>query len=172
MQPILRRFLCSAFLMAALPALAVSQPARQRSITMYFDLSGTSASEQLNAARAATRFLESSLRAGDTVSVIVLTATGVVVKQDFTADKDQLTRVLDQLGNSGDLGNGATEDRRHAALLTATKMLGALPGKKAMIYFTRALPTTDSPQIQEEIHAAMAAEVSLYPIDIRGIQQK
>ena len=55
---------------------------------------------------------------------------------------------------------------------TAVTMLGPLPERKALVYFQSGLPLTgtdNQAQLRATINAANRANVSLYPVDARGL---
>jgi len=133
----------------------------------------------------------------DLMAVLLFT-TVVQVKTDFTADRDVLKGVINNLpiGELADLADVAdtgddngedtgaafvadeTEfnifntDRKMAALESAAKMLGSLPEKKALVYFASGVTKTgidNEAQLRATINAAIRNNVSFYPIDARGL---
>jgi VWFA-related protein len=144
------------------------------------------------------KFLAEQMTPSDMVSIMTLGAT-VQVVQDFTADRDRLTRVIKsfQIGqaselaieadtgdpNSGEYTGAAfvadeTEfnifntDRKLMGLESAVRMLAPLPEKKALVYFSAGIPKTgveNHSQLESTVNAAIRANVSFYPIDARGL---
>ena len=170
----------------------------KRLLVFFFDFSSMQPAEQIRAQQAALKFLSTQMTPSDLVAIMTLGA-GVQVVQDFTDDRDRLTQVIksfhvgeaSELSIEADTGDptsteytGAafiaddTEfnifntDRKLIGLETAVKMLAPLPEKKALIYFSSGIPKTGTEnhsQLQSTINAAVRANVSLYPMDARGL---
>ena len=63
-------------------------------------------------------------------------------------------------------------DQKLAAIEKASRMLAALPEKKALIYFSAGVSKTgvdNQAQLEASINAAVKANVAIYPIDTRGL---
>jgi len=155
---------------APAPAAAVPPPPAppqdgKRMIVLYFDLDGAPTESQARAASAAAKFVETQMRPSDLISIMTCSG-GVRVVEDFTADRDRLIADLGQLENRPASDAGGLE-----GLLTATKMLGALPEKKELVYFTTpAVREKVGPdQIQTLIESAQSANVAFYPIDVSAL---
>lgn len=170
----------------------------RRLLTLFFDFSSLSIADQTLAQQAAEKFIREKMLPGDLVSVLSF-GTALKVNQDFTNDKDRLLEVihgfrigaaseLAAVGGAGDSASGddtgaafeadQTEfnifntDLKLAALESAAKMLGALPEKKALIYFSEGVNKTgveNQSQLRSTINAAVRSNVSFYPIDVRGL---
>lgn len=170
----------------------------RRLLTLFFDFSSLSIPGQSLAQQAAEKFIRQKMLPGDLVSVLSF-GTALKVNQDFTDDKDRLLEVihgfhigaaseLAAVGGAGDASSGEdtgaafeadqTEfnifntDLKLAALESAAKMLGALPEKKALIYFSEGVNKTgveNQSQLRSTINAAVRSNVSFYPIDVRGL---
>src|SRR5438093_1809653 len=121
----------------------------RRLIAMYFDMTAMPPPDQLRALVAARKFIATQMTAPDLVAIMSFSGAAVQVLQDFTADRDQLNKVIDTLiigegqddatdddestadtgaafgQNSGEF-NIFNTDRQLAALQTAVKMLGTL----------------------------------------------
>jgi len=120
----------------------------------------------------------------------------VKVLQDFTDDKDALNQQIETLivgedqGLTGDPNDAASSDtgaafgqddsefnifntdRQLAALQTAVNMLARLNEKKSLIYFASGLTlqgVDNQAQMRAATNAAARANVSLWPIDARGL---
>lgn len=170
----------------------------RRLMVMLFDLSSMKPAEQLRAQDSALQFVTKKMSPSDLVSVMTF-SSNLQVAQDFTDDRDRLTEVLKALpigrasdlatdGGAGDDNSGEdngdalnadeTEfnifntDRKLSALESAAKMLGALPEKKALLYFSSGISKSgveNQSQLRGAINAAVRANVSFYPIDSRGL---
>src|ERR1039457_1571320 len=76
----------------------------KRLLVLFFDFSSMQPQEQIRAQQAALKFLAEQMTPSDMVSIMTLGAT-VQVVQDFTADRDRLTRVIRsfQIGQASEL---------------------------------------------------------------------
>src|ERR1019366_6766245 len=127
-----------------------------RLLVLFFDQAGMPVADQIRAQQAALKFLNAQMTQSDLVAVLRY-STDLTVMQDFTNDRDRLTKVVKSL-SIGDVGmaNGSTgaasegdtgaaytaddnefnsfnTDRKLAALESAVKMLASLPEKKALV---------------------------------------
>jgi VWFA-related protein len=114
------------------------------------------------------------------------------VKNDFTDDKEKLREVIgiliygDDQNNDGipdhpegtAFGQNDAEfnifntDRQLAALQTAVNMLKGLPEQKTLLYFASGLRLNgadNQAQLRATVNAAIRANVTLNPIDARGL---
>src|SRR5260370_5052788 len=82
-------------------------------------------------------------------------------------------------GNRGGVGGGDTEfntlsaGRKLLALESLMQALGKLPQKKSLIYFSNGISQTGSDNqsaLRAPTAAAVKANVSIYSLDIRGLQ--
>jgi VWFA-related protein len=169
----------------------------KRLLVLFFDFSNMAINDQLRAQDASLKFLDKEMTASDMVAILLFTTT-VQVKTDFTADRDQLKTVIENLpiGDMADLaamadtGDDDSEDtgaafvadetefnifntdRKLAAIEDAVKKLAKLPEKKVMIYITGGISKTgvdNQAQLEASINAAVKANVALFPIDARGL---
>ncbi|MCE5306522.1 MAG: VWA domain-containing protein [Acidobacteriales bacterium] len=170
----------------------------RRLLVMFFDLTSMPASDQIRAQKAALKFLDSQMTASDMMAVMTF-SSDLKVLQDFTNDRDALIRTIKgiNIGEGSDMAvNGATSgdetaadtgdaytaddtefnifntDRKLAAIETASRMLSSLPEKKALIYFASGMTKTgvdNEAQMRATVNAAIRSNVSLYPIDARGL---
>jgi hypothetical protein len=138
-----------------------------RLIALYFDLGGMSADDQSRSIASATQFVRSQMQSTDLAAVMSRDGASVKVWQDFTDDRDQLAGTIQRMSGDSRPAPGNSLD----GLLAATKMLGALPGKKAVVYFSEGATRTDSGQEQAKavVDAAIKANVAFYPVDARGL---
>jgi VWFA-related protein len=169
----------------------------KRLMVMFFDFSSMGIPEQLRAQDAALKFIDTQMTTADLMA-IMLYSTVIQVKTDFTADRTQLKDIvkalpigeLSELADMADTGDDDSEDtgaafvadetefniyntdRKLAAIEDAVKQLSALPEKKALIYFAGGVGTTgvdNQAQLEASINAAVKANVTIYPIDARGL---
>ena len=167
----------------------------RRLMVMFFDQAGMPVTDQIRAQQAAMKFLKSQITPSDLVAVMTY-ATSLNVVQDFTADRDLLTKVIHGLtasdtgmanGSTGDDSEADTgaaytaddsefnifnTDRQLAALESAVKMLGSLSEKKALVYFASGMTRTgidNQAQLRATINAAIRNNVAFYPVDARGL---
>ena len=122
---------------------------------------------------------------------------GVRVKHDFTDDRPHWRDTIDTLiygeqRDADDLPDATTDvgtafgqddaefnilntDRQLSALQTAASMLQALPEQKSLVYFASGLRLNgvdNQAQLRATINAAIRANVSIYPVDARGLVAK
>ena len=170
----------------------------RRLLVLYFDMTSMPVQDQIRAQEAAMKFLATQITSSDVVAVMSFTS-GLNLLQDFTADRDELAKAINGLvvGEGSDMAvAGATPnddsspdtgaaytaddtefnifntDRKLVALQSAVKMLGALPEKKALVYFSSGVSKTgveNEAQMRATTNAAIRANVALYPVDARGL---
>ena len=167
----------------------------RRLLVMFFDQAGMPVADQIRAQQAALKFVKSQITKSDLVAVMTYSTT-LNVLQDFTADRDILTKVIRGLtasdtgmanGSTGDDSEADTgaaytqddsefnifnTDRQLAALESAVKMLGSLSEKKALVYFASGMTRTgidNQAQMRATINAAVRNNVTFYPVDARGL---
>jgi VWFA-related protein len=170
----------------------------RRLLVMFFDMTSMPTADQLRAQKAALKFLDSQMTASDMMAVMTFTSD-LKVLRDFTSDRDALIKTIQGLiiGEGSDMAvNGATSgdetqadtgdaytaddtefnifntDRKLAAIETAAHMLTSLPEKKALIYFASGMTKTgvdNEAQMRATVNAAIRGNMSLYPIDARGL---
>jgi VWFA-related protein len=167
----------------------------RRLLVMFFDQAGMPVADQIRAQQAALKFINTQITPSDMVAIMTY-ATSLNVMQDFTADRDALTKTIRGL-TASDIGaaNGSTgddseadsgaaytqddsefnifnTDRQLAALESAVKLLGSLPEKKALVYFASGMTRTgidNQAQLRATINAAIRNNVTFYPVDARGL---
>lgn len=138
-----------------------------RTLCMFFDLRSLNAQDLLRAQENAVIFIENKMTSNDAVAIMTYT-TGLNVIQDFTSDRDSLIATLRKIAIEPD-GNADT-NQKLAAIENTVNILGALPAKKALLYFSGGdLATSSRDQLQVTINAAARANVSIYPIDARRL---
>jgi VWFA-related protein len=132
----------------------------------------------------------------DLVAVMLFQGGAVNVLQDFTADRDRLSTIVETIAvgesqgfdetvtddSAADTGaafgqddsefNIFNTDRQLAALQTAAVMLGQLSEKKSLLYFASGIRLNgmdNQAQLHATVNAAIRAGVSFWPIDARGL---
>src|SRR5262249_44350573 len=168
----------------------------RRLLVLYFDMTAMPVPDQLRALTAARKFISTQMVAPDLLAIIQFSGGAVKVLQDFTDDRNQLAATIQTIiaGEGQGLDDAITDDsaadtgaafgqdegefnifntdRHLAALQTAAAMLGHLNEKKALIYFASGLRLNgmnNQAQMRATINAAIRANVSLYPVDARGL---
>jgi VWFA-related protein len=165
----------------------------RRLLVLYFDMTALPPPDLLRAYNAATKYVKTQMTPADLVAVMGFQGGGVRVKQDFTDNKEQLLEVVQTLvfGEDKD-GDGIPDtleegtafgqddaefailntDRQLSALQTAVGMLRPLPDQKSLIYFSSGLALNgvdNQAQLRATTNAALRANVSLFPVDARGL---
>jgi VWFA-related protein len=170
----------------------------RRLIVLLFDLSSMQPAEQVRATESARKFLAQQMTPSDLVSVMTF-SNELKTTQEFTGDRDLLNEAIHKIaigegsdlnvvGDTGDSTSGEdtgaafvadeTEfnifntDMKLSALETAAKTLGALPEKKAVVYFSSGINKTgveNQSQLRSTVNAAVRSNVSFYPVDARGL---
>ena len=169
----------------------------RRLLVMFFDMTSMPIQDQIRAQTAAQKFLKTQMTPSDLMAIMTF-SSDLKVLQDFTDDRDALAKVIKGLtiGEGSDLAvDGSTgadneedtgaaftaddtefnifnTDRKLAALESAARMLGALPEKKALVYFASGVSKTgvdNEAQLRGTINAAIRNNVAFFPIDARGL---
>ena len=165
----------------------------RRLIILYFDLSAMPPPDLLRAYNAAVKYIKTQMTPADLVAVMGFQGGGVRVKQDFTDNKPQLLEVVqtlvfgedkdgdgipDQLEEGTSFGQDDAEfailntDRQLSALQTAVGMLRPLPDQKSLVYFSSGLRLNgvdNQAQLRATTNASLRANVSIFPVDARGL---
>jgi len=168
----------------------------RRFIVLFFDFSAMEADEVERALNSAQNFVAKQMTPADLVSIVSLN-TSLVVNHDFTSDKDQLIAVLrgmqgfDATGqeqtNMSDVqeDNGASfsaddteynsfnTDLRLQAIAQVSQILSRIDQKKSILYFSGGIQKTgveNQSQLRAAVNAAVRSNVSLYPVDTRGLE--
>jgi VWFA-related protein len=169
----------------------------KRLLVLFFDFTTMGVPEQLRAQDSALTFLDKQITSSDMVAILL--NTGVVqVKTDFTADRDQLKSIVENLpiGDMSDLSaladmgadteedtgaafvadetefNIFNTDRKLQAIEDAVHMLATLPEKKVLLYISSGINKNgmdNQAQLEASINASVKANVAIYPIDARGL---
>jgi VWFA-related protein len=170
--------------------------AGRRLLVLLFDLSSMEPEDVDRAGRAAVDYVDSQMTGSDLVAVASIDTT-LEVLSDFTADRDAVKRALaaftavdgvafeapaaetaatDEAGGAAatsgeyDLFNN---DARLRAIKTLAEALAPIEQKKAILYFSSGMSRSGSDnqvELRAATSAAVRANVSLYPVDTRGLQ--
>jgi VWFA-related protein len=170
----------------------------RRMILLFFDFSAMEPEQIERSVEAAKKFVSTKMQPADLMALVSL-ATNMRVDLDFTDDKAKLLAALTaynsgqgqgfENGNAGS-AEGAAEtsgafsandtdfntfsaDRKLLALQSLMQALGKLPQKKSLIYFSNGITQTGADNqsaLRATTAAAVKANVSIYSMDIRGLQ--
>jgi VWFA-related protein len=167
-----------------------------RLLALYFDMTALPPGDQLRSIDAARKFIRTQMTPADLVAVMLFQGGAVNVLQDFTADRDRLSTIVETIAvgesqgfdetvtddSAADTGaafgqddsefNIFNTDRQLAALQTAAVMLGQLSEKKSLLYFASGIRLNgmdNQAQLHATVNAAIRAGVSFWPIDARGL---
>jgi VWFA-related protein len=164
----------------------------RRLLVFYFDGSSMSPPDQIRAYSNALKYIDTQMTPADLIAIMAFQNGAVSVKNDFTDDKEKLREVIgiliygDDQNNDGipdhpegtAFGQNDAEfnifntDRQLAALQTAVNMLKGLPEQKTLLYFASGLRLNgadNQAQLRATVNAAIRANVTLNPIDARGL---
>lgn len=165
----------------------------RRLLVLYFDLSAMPPPDQMRAYTNAQKYIDTQMTPADLVAIMTFQGGAVRVRQDFTDNRAALQEVILRLIFNDDLdGDGIPDnpdpgtafgqddaefnifntDRQLSALQTAVTMLRPLPEQKALIYFASGLRlngTDNQAQLRATVNAAIRANVTINPIDARGL---
>jgi VWFA-related protein len=170
----------------------------RRLMLMFFDFSAMDPEQIDRAVDAAKTFIQNKMQPADMVALVSL-VTNLHVDLDFTDDRAKILAGLSAYSSSSGQGfdNGASgsaegsaetggsfsvddtdyntfsADRKLLALQSIMQTLGKIPQKKSIIYFSNGI-TQSGVDNQSALRAATAtavkSNVSIYPMDIRGLQ--
>ncbi len=147
---------------------------------------------------AAKKYINAQMQPADIVALVSL-ATNMRVDLDFTSDKTKILSVLTAYSSgqgqgfdNGDTGsaegtaesggsytaddtdfNTFSADRKLLALQSTMQALGKITQKKSLIYFSNGISqngTDNQSALRAATAAAVKNNVSIYPVDIRGLQ--
>jgi VWFA-related protein len=170
----------------------------RRLMLLFFDFSGMEPEDIERSVDAAKKFVQTRMQPADMIALVSL-ATNMRIDLDFSDDKSKVLSVLSSYASGEGQGfdngltgssEGAAEtsgaftaddtdyntfnaDRKLIALQAIMQTLGKISQKKAIIYFSNGI-SQNGVDNQSALRAATAsavkANVSIYPVDIRGLQ--
>jgi len=170
----------------------------RRLILLFFDFSAMEPEQIDRSVEAAKKFVGTKMQPADLIALVSL-ATNMHVDLDFTDDKPKLLAALTAYNSGQGQGfeNGSTRsvegaaetsgafsaddtdfntfnaDRKLLALQSLMQALGKLPQKKSLIYFSNGITQSGADNqsaLRATTAAAVKANVSIYSMDIRGLQ--
>src|SRR3981081_3907432 len=170
----------------------------RRLILLFFDFSAMDPEQIERSAEAAKKFVDTKMQPVDLMALVSL-ATNMRVDLDFTDDKTKLLAALTAYNSGQGQGfeNGASgsaegaaetsgafsaddtdfntfsADRKLLALQSLMQALGKLPQKKSLIYFSNGISQSgvdNQYALRATTAAAVKANVSIYSLDVRGLQ--
>ncbi|OLE48680.1 MAG: VWA domain-containing protein [Acidobacteria bacterium 13_1_20CM_3_58_11] len=170
----------------------------RRLILLFFDFSAMDPEQIDRSVDAAKKFVDTKMQPADLMALVSL-ATNMRVDLDFTDDKTKLRAALTAFhsGQGQGFDNGVTgsaegaaetsgafsaddtdfntfnADRKLLALQSLMQALGKLPQKKSLIYFSNGISQSGADNqsaLRATTAAAVKANVSIYSLDIRGLQ--
>src|SRR6266581_1322559 len=170
----------------------------RRLILLFFDFSAMDPEQIDRSVDAAKKFVGTKMQPADLMALVSL-ATNMHVDLDFTDDKTKLLAALTAYSSGQGQGfeNGSTgsaegaaetsgafsaddtdfntfnADRKLLALQSLMQALGKLPQKKSLIYFSNGISQSGADNqsaLRAATAAAVKANVSIYSMDIRGLQ--
>lgn len=174
---------------------AASQDPRPRYLVLFFDNSTMGVSDQVQARQAATKFVEANAGSDRYIAVVEFGGT-VRIAQNFTADAKLLQKAVKNLNFSAvapnaepvqvaslgmpSLYNSQADFGARTLLLalrSVARNMASVPGRKSLVLLTAGFPIDPAdpttPERQSEltavINACNRANVSIYPIDVRGL---
>jgi VWFA-related protein len=181
------------------PATPTTDLAGRRLLVLLFDTNGMQPEQIERAVGSGREYVDQRMTAADLVAVASI-GTGLQVQQDFTADRDLLRRALGRvMGTEDTTDAGApvdasadasdtadtgftpdtTEldlfniDRRLRAIEDLAKALAPVVQKKSIIYFSGGMSgigADNQVELRAAIDRAVKANLSIYPVDARGLQ--
>ncbi|MDZ4801620.1 MAG: VWA domain-containing protein [Bryobacteraceae bacterium] len=171
----------------------------RRLMILFFDFAGMEISDQLRAQDSALKFVNEKLAKSDLVQIMSFSSgirTDQEFTDDRTKLLAALKKFRIGEGllpgtdaalsdpNAEETGETATTtpeeieldlfntDRKLGALEQAVRLMATLPEKKALIYFSSGAGGSgaeNQAQLRATVNAAVRANVSFYPVDVRGL---
>src|SRR6266576_2209097 len=170
----------------------------RRLMLLFFDFSGMQPEDIERSVGAAKKFVQTRMQQADMIAVVSL-STNMRIDLDFSDDKTKVLSVLSSYASGQGQGfdngltgssEGAAEtggaftaddtdyntfnaDRKLIALQAIMQTLGKISQKKAVIYFSNGISQTGADNqsaLRAATAAAVKANVSIYSMDIRGLQ--
>jgi VWFA-related protein len=170
----------------------------RRLVVLFYDLTSMQPEEIDRAVDAGRKFVAQQMSPADMVAVVSL-SSDLQVNQDFTTDHDALDKAIARLSPTSGAGfeeggTGDTEgtpddaaaytpddteynifntDRRLEAIQSLAESLSRIEQKKSIVYFSSGMDRTgieNQAQLRNAVDRAVRGNVSIYPMDMRGLQ--
>lgn len=165
----------------------------RRLLILYFDLSNMPFFDQMRAYGSADEYIATRMAAVDMLAIMVFKGGKLRLEQEFTDDRAALREVIQGLATAADESNSGLSanwdsggafgedddtfnlfatDRQLSALQRAVTDLRPLPEVKTLIYLGSGLRLNgagNQAQLRATVNAAVRANVTLNPIDARGL---
>jgi VWFA-related protein len=166
-----------------------------RLVVLLFDTNGMEPDQLQRSVQSAGTYVDDRMTASDLVAVASI-GTGLQVLQDFTSDRTALKRALDRAGGGSDAGDTGADptsdaasdadafaadtseldlfniDQRLRAIEDLSKALAPVVQKKSVIYFSSGMSgvgADNQVELRAAIDRAVKANLSVYPVDARGL---
>jgi VWFA-related protein len=170
----------------------------RRLVLLFFDFSAMDPEQIDRSVDAAKKIVQTKMQPADMIALVSL-ATNLRIDLDFTDDKAKIIAGLSAYTSSQGQGfdNGTTgtaegaaetggsftvddtdyntfsADRKLLALQSMMQALGKIPQKKALVYFSNGITQSgvdNQSALRATTAAAVKANVSIYALDIRGLE--
>lgn len=138
------------------------------SVALVLDASGSLSDVDVDNIRDASRRFVDLLGPRDRVAVYHF-ANGVVLVQDYTADKARAKAAIDILDNEGGAVGDGNATALFDAVIEAAQHSTQAPGRRALVAMTDGQNNTGTSNQQVPINAARAAGVPVFTIGFGGI---
>jgi VWFA-related protein len=169
----------------------------RRLMLMFFDFSAMEPDDIDRTVAAGKKYVQKMMQPADLVALMSL-SSNLSLDLDFTDDKDKILAKLSSYNNSAGQGfenglegsssgeaetsgsytpddtdyNTFSADRKLLALESVMSAMGKIPQKKSLIYFSNGITQSgidNQSALREATAAAVRANVSIYPVDVRGL---
>jgi VWFA-related protein len=170
----------------------------RRLMLFFFDFSAMQPEDIDRAVNSAKKFVQTKIQAADLVAMVSLSSS-LKLDLDFTDDRAKILAKLAAYNSSEGQGfeNGASgssegaaetsgsytaddtdyntfsADRKLLALESIMQTVGTIPQKKNLIYFSNGISQSgvdNQSALRTATAAAVKANVSIYPVDVRGLE--